>query len=113
MPERRVHPRLPLPLLVRVFHAESEGPSAALLRDIALEGMFVEGMNDVGLGDECQVEVVLYEPGDLVNIWLEARVLRVSDAGVALAVTGGFEDSLDQLRELIDDGFRHAVEAVA
>ena len=103
MSERRRYPRHPIRLRTLVFRGEEEDAQHRWLRDISMGGLFIEDVDDVSVGDSLRVEVVLYEPGDPINIWLEGEVVRQVDDGVGIRVTAVFQESLDQLRDLLQN----------
>jgi c-di-GMP-binding flagellar brake protein YcgR len=105
--ERRQNRRIQLSNPVRIFTDEDEDEDYALpgrLRDISLGGLFIFANDQVPIGDTCRLEVVLYEPGDPINVWLEATVVRHEKGGFAVQITGFFQESFARLRDLLLHG---------
>jgi len=76
------------------------------LRDISVGGVFVRcSAGSFELGMICRMEVVLYEPGDPINLWLEGEVVRKERHGIALQITRIYQERFEQLHELLSMGF--------
>lgn len=111
--ERRQNSRIRLQTPVRVF-CDEEGEDAfdTRLRDISLGGLFINTPYAEDLGETCRLEVVLYEPGDPINIWLEGTVVRREAQGFAVRITGFYQESFDRLRDLLLHGGEESADAM-
>ena len=111
--ERRQNPRIPLSNPVRVFTDEDEDYALpGRLRDISLGGLFIYANDQLPIGDTCRLEVVLYEPDDPINVWLEATVVRQESRGFAVQITGFYQESFARLRDLMLHGGVEAADAL-
>ena len=109
--ERRQNPRIQLSNPVRIFTDEDEDYALpGRLRDISLGGLFIYTTEQVPVGDTCRLEVVLYEPGDPINVWLEATVVRHESRGFAVQITGFYQESFSRLRDLLLHGGAEAAD---
>ena len=101
--ERRENNRIPLNNPVQIFcdDEDEDFPIPGQLRDISLGGLFIHTPVEMAIGDSCRVEVVLFEPGDSINIWLEGEVVRVHRNGIAVQITTIYQESFAQLRDLL------------
>ena len=61
-----------------------------------------EGFTQEAIGTDCRVEILLCEPGDPLNIWLEGTICRVGDVGVAVRIDSIFQESLERLKGLLE-----------
>ena len=101
MINRREHARVNLDTPVRIFLSEEGDPITGTLHNLSMGGMFIGCTDALPLGTRCRVEVVIYEPGDSINIWVEGLVVRVTRAGVALQITAAHQESFSSLRDLL------------
>ncbi len=114
--DRRKNTRVKLSMPVRVFCDEdSEEADDAIhgwLQDISLGGLFILTGDVADIGDTCRLEVVLYEPDDPINIWLEGDVVRREKKGFAVHITSFHQRSFARLRDLLLYGGQGAEESM-
>lgn len=112
--DRRKNTRVRLRTPVRIFCDEDgEDVFDGSLRDISLGGLFIHTPYAEDLGEVCRLEVVIYEPGDPINIWLEGSVVRRESRGFAVRITGFYQESFARLRDLLLYGGEESAEAMA
>lgn len=99
--DRRRNTRVAMRTPVQIFADDSNEPIPGRLRDISLGGLFIYTDEPMPIGQTVRLEVVLYAPGDPINIWLECNVVRQESTGFAVQITGFFQESFAQLRDLL------------
>lgn len=100
MKDRRRHHRIPADHPVRIF-IDEESWFPGRLRDISFGGMFVVCDPNLIMGSCYRAEVVLWEPDDPINIWVEGQVVRCTNDGIGFRIAPLYQHSFDRLRELI------------
>ena len=100
--DRRRNTRMAMRTPVLIFADDSDDdPIPGRLRDVSLGGLFIHTDEPMPGGQTVRLEVVLYAPGDPINIWLEGDVVRQESAGFAVQITGFFQESFARLRDLL------------
>jgi hypothetical protein len=100
MAERRRYARVALNIPT-VVTLEDGDQVSGILQNLSLGGLYLEVDWRLPVGAHCEVEICLCDEGDPLNIWIEGRVTRATDRGAAIVATAVFQDSLDNLRELL------------
>ena len=102
MQNRRKNTRVQLNNPVQIFCEDDEDyPIPGYLRDISLGGLFIYTTEKLPIGENYRLEVVLYEPGDSINVWLEGKAVRQEQQGFAVQITGFYQESFARLRDLL------------
>jgi len=82
------------------IRSEGDRPVPAVIRDISINGLFVETEADLPEGRSCQVVVQLGQAGDQV-LKVEGRVSRAEEGGLGIAFESIDPESFDHLCKLV------------
>ena len=80
LPEKRLHPRKPFRLYVRLTCDKVTQEKQA--RDISLSGIFVEDVDSIEVGKEVQLSLPFSNQG--CHIKMKGKVVRVTEDGVGI-----------------------------
>jgi hypothetical protein len=97
--ERRARTRVGYKGSVELIHGDGL-PARAVIRDISINGLFVETEAELTEGQSCRVVVHLGQTADIF-LTVQGRVSRVGEGGLGIAFESIDPDSFDHLRKLV------------
>ena len=99
-PNQRRFSRLPVQLFVEIRH-DDICLSSNKTHDVSMKGLFVHTGKTLPIGTPCQVKLMLEGSQGEQSIEVHGRVVRVTNAGMAVEFHESDLDSYQRLRSLI------------
>jgi hypothetical protein len=109
--ERRRDIRVTFRTTVRISFPDGLTFDECETTDVSVSGVFVKGVNGVGFGDKCRVELHLTGKTSNLVLKLAGEVVRFQEDGVALHFLEVDEDSFYHLKNIVYFSYKHAGDA--